>query len=94
MGNRGARTEGPIRRVRDPTPRPRTPQSRRAYRNPERSCESTLDGGILRVPAEDRGRGRVVHQEGAAAWNAKPGDNTVEPLDRDRFEAAMLQVLQ
>ena len=29
-----------------------------------------------------------------AAWNADPSDNTVEPLDRDRFEAAMLQVLQ
>lgn len=28
------------------------------------------------------------------AWNATPGDNTVEPLDRDRFEAAMLRVLQ
>ena len=27
-------------------------------------------------------------------WNANPGDNTVEPLDRDRFEAAMLRVLQ
>lgn len=29
-----------------------------------------------------------------SAWNANPGDNAVEPLDRDRFEAAMLQVLQ
>jgi hypothetical protein len=29
-----------------------------------------------------------------SAWNANPSDNTVEPLDRDRFEAAMLQVLQ
>jgi hypothetical protein len=29
-----------------------------------------------------------------ASWNAKPGDNTVDPLDRDRFEAAILQVLQ
>jgi hypothetical protein len=30
----------------------------------------------------------------ATAWNANPNDITVEPLDRDRFEAAMLQVLQ
>lgn len=28
------------------------------------------------------------------AWNANPADITVEPLDRDRFEAALLQVLQ
>lgn len=28
------------------------------------------------------------------AWNANPNDIAVEPLDRDRFEAAMLQVLQ
>jgi hypothetical protein len=28
------------------------------------------------------------------AWNADPNDIKVEPLDRDRFEAAMLQVLQ
>jgi hypothetical protein len=28
------------------------------------------------------------------AWNATPGDNAVEPLDRDRFEAIMLRVLQ
>jgi hypothetical protein len=29
-----------------------------------------------------------------SAWNADPNDNTVEPLDRDRFEAAILKVLQ
>jgi len=29
-----------------------------------------------------------------SAWNASPSDSTVEPLDRDRFEVAMLQVLQ
>lgn len=28
------------------------------------------------------------------AWNMSPLDNAVEPLDRDRFEAAVLQVLQ
>lgn len=28
------------------------------------------------------------------AWNADPADITVEPLDRDRFEAALLRVLQ
>jgi hypothetical protein len=28
------------------------------------------------------------------AWNADPNDITVEPLDRERFEAAMLRVLQ
>ena len=27
-------------------------------------------------------------------WNATPGDNTVEPLDRDSFEASLLRVLQ
>lgn len=31
---------------------------------------------------------------GDKAWHASPNDNTVEPLDRDRFEAAMLRVLQ
>ena len=28
------------------------------------------------------------------AWNATPGDHSVEPLTRDTFEAAVLQVLQ
>jgi hypothetical protein len=28
------------------------------------------------------------------AWNADPNDITVDPFDRDRFEAAMLRVLQ
>lgn len=28
------------------------------------------------------------------AWNATPGDYTVEPLNRDSFEAAILSVLQ
>lgn len=29
-----------------------------------------------------------------ADWNADPSDNRVDPLDRDRFETAMLRVLQ
>jgi hypothetical protein len=32
--------------------------------------------------------------QSVSTWNANPSDNRVEPLDRDRFEAAILQVLQ
>lgn len=30
----------------------------------------------------------------ANAWDSRPGDDAVEPLDRDRFEAAVLRVLR
>lgn len=32
--------------------------------------------------------------QSVSVWQSNPGSNAVEPLDKDRFEAAMLQVLQ